>query len=146
MPWPLLRTSLDHSQVSIALRQRFCRWLNCRPALAVLIFETHNDYVRFHGALKLALIPSFLSFIYVTSAYQSALLSTPLGLVRILVSLLGFPSWLRTFFTFALIIPLAFMTYVCLPYASVFRLKWSSVGEHLLMLPVMVSQDFTYQA
>ncbi|TCD71519.1 hypothetical protein EIP91_008900 [Steccherinum ochraceum] len=62
------------------------------PALALLIFERHNDYVRFH-------------------AYQSALLSTPLVLLRILVSLLGFPSWLRTVLTFLLVAPLLYMTW-----------------------------------
>ncbi|KIJ21738.1 hypothetical protein PAXINDRAFT_173802 [Paxillus involutus ATCC 200175] len=52
-------------------------------ALILLITETHNDYVRFH-------------------AYQSALLMTPLLVVRILVSLLRFPSWFCTFFTLLL--------------------------------------------
>jgi len=61
-------------------------------ALALLIVETHNDYVRFH-------------------AYQSALLSTPLVLLRIWASLLEFPSWLRTLFTLLIIIPLVYMTY-----------------------------------
>ncbi|KAF7347822.1 hypothetical protein MVEN_01539700 [Mycena venus] len=53
-------------------------------ALALLIIETHNDYVRFH-------------------AYQSALLTTPLVVVRILASLLGFWGWLRTILTVVLI-------------------------------------------
>ncbi|KAJ7597050.1 hypothetical protein C8J56DRAFT_817291 [Mycena floridula] len=47
-------------------------------ALIMLIIETQNDYVRFH-------------------AYQSALLTTPLVVVRVFLSLLQFPSWMRTF-------------------------------------------------
>jgi len=46
------------------------------------------------------------------SAYQSALLSTPLLLLRILASLSRFPSWLQTFFTFTLVGPLLYMAYV----------------------------------
>ncbi|KAH7883597.1 hypothetical protein F5I97DRAFT_1814028 [Phlebopus sp. FC_14] len=49
-------------------------------ALFVLIVETYNDYVRFH-------------------AYQSALLMTPLFVIRILTSLLRLPSWIGTFLT-----------------------------------------------
>ncbi|KAJ4486164.1 hypothetical protein J3R30DRAFT_3444670 [Lentinula aciculospora] len=49
-------------------------------ALLVLIVETQNDYVRFHG-------------------YQSALFTTPLVVFRALLSLLQFPQWLRTFVT-----------------------------------------------
>ncbi|EMD42043.1 hypothetical protein CERSUDRAFT_110591 [Gelatoporia subvermispora B] len=61
-------------------------------ALALLIVETHNDYVRFH-------------------AYQSALLSTPLVLLRILASLLQFPPFLRTMFTLLVIIPILYMAW-----------------------------------
>ncbi|KAH8102657.1 hypothetical protein BXZ70DRAFT_797468 [Cristinia sonorae] len=61
-------------------------------ALVLLILETKNDYVRFH-------------------AYQSALLSTPLLLLRIWVSYWGFPSWLHTMFTLLLVIPLLFMAW-----------------------------------
>ncbi|OBZ79312.1 hypothetical protein A0H81_01141 [Grifola frondosa] len=61
-------------------------------ALALLIIETQNDYVRFH-------------------AYQSALLSALLVLLRILASLLQFPSFLRTIFTFLLVIPSLYMAW-----------------------------------
>ncbi|THH16991.1 hypothetical protein EW146_g3731 [Bondarzewia mesenterica] len=61
-------------------------------ALTLLIAETHNDYVRFH-------------------AYQSALLTTPLLLIRIMASLFGFPSFMCTFFTLLLVFPALFMAY-----------------------------------
>ncbi|CAL1695861.1 unnamed protein product [Somion occarium] len=61
-------------------------------ALILLIVETHNDYVRFH-------------------AYQSALLSTPFLVLRILASLLGFASFVRTILTFLLVIPLVYMAW-----------------------------------
>ncbi|KAG9006446.1 hypothetical protein FRB94_000684 [Tulasnella sp. JGI-2019a] len=44
-------------------------------ALILLILETHSDYIRFHS-------------------YQSALLTTPLILFRLLLSLVGFPHFL----------------------------------------------------
>ncbi|KAJ7092741.1 hypothetical protein C8R44DRAFT_844234 [Mycena epipterygia] len=53
-------------------------------ALALLIIETQNDYVRFH-------------------AYQSALLTTPLVVIRIFASLLQFPGWMRTILTLLII-------------------------------------------
>ncbi|KAJ7169886.1 hypothetical protein C8R46DRAFT_1090416 [Mycena filopes] len=53
-------------------------------ALALLIIETQNDYVRFH-------------------AYQSALFTTPLVVIRILASLLQLPGWMRTIFTLLLL-------------------------------------------
>ncbi|KAJ6519832.1 hypothetical protein C8R45DRAFT_1085777 [Mycena sanguinolenta] len=53
-------------------------------ALALLIIETHNDYIRFH-------------------AYQSALFTTPLVVIRILASLLQFWGWLRTILTLVLV-------------------------------------------
>jgi len=53
-------------------------------ALALLIIETQNDFVRFH-------------------AYQSALLTTPLVVIRILASLLYFPGWMRTILTLLLV-------------------------------------------
>ncbi|KAG1801609.1 uncharacterized protein HD556DRAFT_893191 [Suillus plorans] len=59
-------------------------------ALILLVLETHNDYVRFH-------------------AYQSALLMTPLLLVRIFASLLGFPSWMRSFLTISFALSALFM-------------------------------------
>ncbi|KZT02728.1 uncharacterized protein LAESUDRAFT_762613 [Laetiporus sulphureus 93-53] len=61
-------------------------------ALLLLILETDNDYVRFH-------------------AYQSALLSTPLILLRILASLLQFPSFMRTILTLIVAAPLLYMTW-----------------------------------
>ncbi|KAF8509818.1 hypothetical protein JB92DRAFT_3083700 [Gautieria morchelliformis] len=53
-------------------------------ALLFLILETSNDYIRFH-------------------AYQSALLTSPLLLLRILASFI-FPSWLQTTITIMLLI------------------------------------------
>ncbi|KAF8973938.1 hypothetical protein BDZ97DRAFT_1751875 [Flammula alnicola] len=53
-------------------------------ALALLILETQNDYVRFH-------------------AYQSALLTTPLVLIRMLLSIAHFPSWIKTLCTLTII-------------------------------------------
>lgn len=61
-------------------------------ALFLLITETKNDYVRFH-------------------AYQSALLTMPLLLLRVMTSLLGLPSSLRTLFTLLLVAPALFMAY-----------------------------------
>ncbi|EIW86702.1 hypothetical protein CONPUDRAFT_95480 [Coniophora puteana RWD-64-598 SS2] len=61
-------------------------------ALAVLILETHNDYVRFH-------------------AYQSALLMTPLVSIRILASLLGFWAWLCTMLTLLVLCAGLFMAF-----------------------------------
>ncbi|KAJ7487612.1 hypothetical protein B0H11DRAFT_2014101 [Mycena galericulata] len=58
-------------------------------ALALLIVETQNDYVRFHWSSYLA--------------YQSALLTTPLVVIRILASLLQFPGWIRTILTLVII-------------------------------------------
>ena len=43
------------------------------------------------------------------TAYQSALLSAPLLLVRILVSLLQFPQFMRTMFTVLTILPCLYM-------------------------------------
>ncbi|KAG7450504.1 uncharacterized protein BT62DRAFT_517357 [Guyanagaster necrorhizus] len=53
-------------------------------AFLLLIVETHNDFVRFH-------------------AYQSALLTTPLIVLRILMSLLQFPQWTRTLITLVIV-------------------------------------------
>ncbi|KAG2159875.1 uncharacterized protein EDB93DRAFT_1244645 [Suillus bovinus] len=76
-------------------------------ALILLVLETHNDYVRFHGN-----IPRFLTDLPLSSlstAYQSALSMTPLLLVRIFASLLGFPSWIRSFLTISLALSALFM-------------------------------------
>ncbi|KAL0951171.1 hypothetical protein HGRIS_007902 [Hohenbuehelia grisea] len=61
-------------------------------ALLVLIIETQNDYVRFH-------------------AYQSALFSTPLVIIRMIASLLQFAPWLRTFFTLILLASFLYMAF-----------------------------------
>ncbi|KDQ63742.1 hypothetical protein JAAARDRAFT_203138 [Jaapia argillacea MUCL 33604] len=61
-------------------------------ALILLILETQNDYVRFH-------------------AYQSALLTGPLLVLRILLSLLQFPPVLRTFFTLVLFASQGYMAF-----------------------------------
>jgi len=59
-------------------------------ALLVLILETHNDYVRFH-------------------AYQSALLTGPLLLLRIIAALLQLPSILCTVLTLLLVVSCLYM-------------------------------------
>ncbi|KAF9076330.1 hypothetical protein BDP27DRAFT_1211423 [Rhodocollybia butyracea] len=65
-------------------------------ALLVLVIETQNDYVRFHG-------------------YQSALFTTPLIVFRALLSLLQLPQWLRTICTVLVLacqLYMAFRAYV----------------------------------
>jgi len=61
-------------------------------ALALLVTETQNDFVRFH-------------------AYQSALLLTPLVLLRIFASIIGFWPWLRTLLTLLIILPALYMAF-----------------------------------
>lgn len=61
-------------------------------ALMILIAERQNDYARFH-------------------AYQSALLTGPLLLVRFLMSLLQFPGWMRSFTTWGIILVGCYMAY-----------------------------------
>ncbi|KAH9944389.1 uncharacterized protein BXZ73DRAFT_96878 [Epithele typhae] len=61
-------------------------------AFIILVTETYNDFVRFH-------------------AYQSALLTTPLVILRILASLLQFAPFLRTVFTFLIIVPSLYMAW-----------------------------------
>lgn len=61
-------------------------------ALFLLVTETHNDFVRFH-------------------AYQSALLTTPLLLLRILASVLQLPTVLRTLLTVLLVTSMGFMAF-----------------------------------
>ncbi|KAI0068366.1 hypothetical protein BV25DRAFT_568042 [Artomyces pyxidatus] len=70
----------------------FAYLLGPLSALALLMFETHNDYVRFH-------------------AYQAGLLTTPLLLIRIFASLLQLPTFFRTLFTLILIIPPLYMAF-----------------------------------
>ncbi|TFK41144.1 hypothetical protein BDQ12DRAFT_710962 [Crucibulum laeve] len=60
-------------------------------AFILLVFETQNDFVRFH-------------------AYQSALLTTPLVVLRILCSIFQLPLWIRTFFTLVLLACILFMS------------------------------------
>ncbi|RDB28851.1 hypothetical protein Hypma_015508 [Hypsizygus marmoreus] len=69
-------------------------------ALALLVLETKNDYVRFH-------------------AYQSALLITPLLVIRFCASLVQAPAWMQTLSTFSLI--LASLGMSCVAYTSVAR-------------------------
>ena len=78
-------------------------------ALALLIFETKNDFIRFHGEIiqigRPVIIDPF-------PAYQSALLVIPLILLRVLAALAQFPSWLQTLCTLLLVVPMLFMAYV----------------------------------
>ncbi|KAI0361633.1 hypothetical protein OH77DRAFT_448011 [Trametes cingulata] len=76
----------------VDLLAAFAYLLGPFSALVLLIVETHNDFVRFH-------------------AYQSALLTTPLVILRILASLLQFPPFLRTVFTLLLVIPSLYMAW-----------------------------------
>jgi len=59
-------------------------------ALLLLILETHNDYVRFH-------------------AYQSGLLSGPLLLLRLLLSLLRFPQFFKVIINVVIVASSLFM-------------------------------------
>ncbi|KAG8901322.1 hypothetical protein FRB99_005398 [Tulasnella sp. 403] len=59
-------------------------------ALAFLILETHSDYIRFHS-------------------YQSALLTTPLIILRLFLSLLHFPQFFLTLLTLLIVASIAFM-------------------------------------
>ncbi|KAI0348016.1 hypothetical protein BDW22DRAFT_1350148 [Trametopsis cervina] len=61
-------------------------------ALLILILETHNDYVRFHG-------------------YQSALLSTPLLIIRILLGLIFTNSVVKTSLTLLLLGSLLYLAW-----------------------------------
>ncbi|KAI0735173.1 hypothetical protein C8Q76DRAFT_791745 [Earliella scabrosa] len=76
----------------VDLLAAFAYLLGPISALTLLIMETYNDFVRFH-------------------AYQSALLTTPLVILRILASLLQFPSFLRTVFTLMIVIPSFYMAW-----------------------------------
>ncbi|KAH9969030.1 hypothetical protein BC827DRAFT_1167124 [Russula dissimulans] len=61
-------------------------------AFFLLVVETHNDFIRFH-------------------AYQSALLTTPLILLRILASLSRLSPFLRTSLTLLLLSSIGFMAF-----------------------------------
>ncbi|KAI0639394.1 hypothetical protein C8Q77DRAFT_58227 [Trametes polyzona] len=76
----------------VDLLAAFAYLLGPVSALILLITETHNDFVRFH-------------------AYQSALLTTPLAILRILASLLQFPLFLRIILTLLLILPALYMSW-----------------------------------
>ncbi|OSD03440.1 hypothetical protein PYCCODRAFT_1466824 [Trametes coccinea BRFM310] len=76
----------------VDLLAAFAYLLGPISALFLLIIETHNDFVRFH-------------------AYQSALLTTPLVILRMLASLLQFPPFLRTVLTLVLVIPSFYMSW-----------------------------------
>ncbi|PCH33630.1 hypothetical protein WOLCODRAFT_135230 [Wolfiporia cocos MD-104 SS10] len=76
----------------VDLLAAFAYLLGPISALLLLILETHNDYVRFH-------------------AYQAALLSTPLLLLRALAALLRFPAVLCTFSTLLVIAPSLYMVW-----------------------------------
>lgn len=78
----------------------------------MLILETHNDYVRFHGTLASFVSNASLVLIALRTAYQSALLTGPLLLLRIIAALLQFPSVLCTFLTLLLVVSCLYMAYV----------------------------------
>ncbi|TFL06583.1 hypothetical protein BDV98DRAFT_522070 [Pterulicium gracile] len=80
------------SHLRVDMLAAFAYILGPISALLLLIFETENDYVRFH-------------------AYQSALLTTPLLAIRILVSLMRFYAVLRYLFTLLLVIPSLYMAF-----------------------------------
>ena len=67
------------------------------PALLLLIFETTNDYVRFHGEslVHIRFVPSALADTFSSTAYQSGLLTTPIILLWLVMTLIGFWRWLR---------------------------------------------------
>ncbi|KIM34084.1 hypothetical protein M408DRAFT_90267 [Serendipita vermifera MAFF 305830] len=82
-------------------------------ALALLILETSNDYVRFH-------------------AYQSALLSTPLLLLRLFALFVGFWSFLQTLLTLALVaccLGMAFQAYRDANSGGLARFRLPYIGE-----------------
>jgi uncharacterized membrane protein len=80
------------SHLRVDLLAAFAYLLGPISALALLIIETQNDYVRFH-------------------AYQSALLTTPLIAIRISMSLLRLPGFLLTFFTLLFVLPTWYMAF-----------------------------------
>ncbi|KAI0651848.1 hypothetical protein C8Q79DRAFT_61594 [Trametes meyenii] len=93
----------------VDLLAAFAYVLGPLSALALLIVETHNDFVRFHGT---SAAPSIAMYVPKgITAYQSALLTTPLVVLRILASLLQFPSFLRTALTLLLVIPSLYMAW-----------------------------------
>ncbi|KAF9270235.1 hypothetical protein L218DRAFT_1071697 [Marasmius fiardii PR-910] len=82
-------------------------------ALLVLILETQNDFVRFHG-------------------YQSALLTGPLLLIRMLISFLQFPQWFRTIFTLIVIccqLYMGFHAYMDASQNDLLRFRLPFIGD-----------------
>jgi len=82
-------------------------------ALALLILETNNDYVRFH-------------------AYQSALLTTPLVIIRLFALFVGFWSFLQTILTLLLVsacICMAFQAYRDANSGGLARFRLPYIGE-----------------
>ena len=57
-----------------------------------------------------SLAPQVHTELKTSAAYQSALLTTPLVILRILASLLQFPPFHRTVFTLLLVIPSLYMS------------------------------------
>jgi hypothetical protein len=81
-------------------------------AFGLLVMETHNDFIRFHGAPVSSWSCVLCHLTWLLVAYQSALLTTPLILLRIFASLLQLFSILRTFLTLLLLSSICFMSYV----------------------------------
>lgn len=78
-----------------------------------------------------------LSVILNLSAYQSALVTTPLVLLRIFGSLVGLPSFLNTLVTLWIIITQGFMAYVILLMGETSALIQHTLftgSGHILML------------
>lgn len=104
----------------VDLLAAFAYILGPLSALVLLIIETENDYVRFH-------------------AYQSALLTAPLILLRILLSLMHFWGFLRMLLTLIILCSQLFMAYRAftdashnglarfqLPYIGILAEQWLS--------------------
>jgi len=83
-------------------------------ALLLLILETQNDYIRFH-------------------AYQSALLITPLLLLRLFAALVGFWGFLQTLLTLLLVgseCGMAFIAYRDANSGGLVRYHLPYIGEY----------------
>ena len=114
-------------------------------ALALLIFETKNDFVRFHGMLNSSCPASSLATNFL--AYQSALLVIPLIVLRIFAALVHFPSWLQTLCTLLLVLPMLYMACVYQLIAiATLHLSNHSVAatRHTATLHIMGSSVFIY--
>ena len=117
-------------------------------ALALLILETHNDYVRFHGTFICTTCGNLsrLQLLFDPLAYQSGLLSAPLVLLRLLVSLLQFPQWFRSMISLLIMIALLIMAYACPPFMAShsFLIRNMTARKHSLMLLNTASHDISY--